>query len=81
MINKLANINRDVSTLTSVIVDGSTLSVGLTGAGAAARKLTSEGFDIADTSSFFSGLYSFFLRSVQRDERSNLDGGKGVAPC
>ena len=58
MINKLANINRDVSTLTALIVDGSTLSVGLTGAGAAARKLTSEGFDAADTSSFFSGLYS-----------------------
>ena len=58
MINKLANINRDVSTLTSMLVDGSTLSVGLTGAGAAARKLTSEGFDVADTSSFFSGLYS-----------------------
>ena len=58
MINKLANINRDVSTLTSAIVDGSTSSVAFAGAGVVAGKLASEDFDVADTSSFFSGLYS-----------------------
>lgn len=58
MINKLANINRDVSTLTSAIVDGSTSSVASAGAGVAAAKLASGDFDLADTSSFFSGLYS-----------------------
>ena len=71
---KIAHISRHLDSLIAGIIGGSTSSVAFAGAGVTAGKLASEDFDVADT-------LSFFLRSVQRDGRSKLVGGKGVAPC
>ena len=55
---KIAHISRHLDSLIAGIIGGSTSSVAFAGAGVTAGKLASEDFDVADTSSFFSGLYS-----------------------
>ena len=55
---KIAHISRHLDSLIAGIIGGSTSSVAFAGAGVTAGKLASKDFDVADTSSFFSGLYS-----------------------
>ena len=55
---KIAHVSRDLNSLISGIIDGHTSPVAFTGAGVAAGKLTSDDVNLANTSSFVSGLYS-----------------------
>ena len=54
----IAHVSRHLDSLIDGIIGGSTIPVTFAGAGVAAGKLMSEDFNLADTSSFFSGLYS-----------------------
>ena len=55
---KITYVSRDLNSLISGIIDGHTSSVAFAGAGVAAGKLTSDDVNLANTSSFLSGLYS-----------------------
>ena len=55
---KIAHVSRDLNSLISGIIDGHTSPVAFAGAGVAAGKLTSGDVNLANTSSFLSGLYS-----------------------
>ena len=55
---KITYVSRDLNSLISGIIDGHTSPVAFAGAGVAAGKLTSDDVNLANTSSFLSGLYS-----------------------
>ena len=55
---KITYVSRDLNSLISGIIDGHTSPVAFAGAGVAAGELTSEDVNLANTSSFLSGLYS-----------------------